>query len=162
MKRLIHALTILGMMIFVLDLKAADFPATPHLLVTPGKLCDRPVKKRYPEGIDYCERDVNFIQKEAIILMYDQKFGYKISSMERLDFKLDHFIPLCAGGSNDNENLWPQHKSIYLETDPVEPLICEKMALGLLKQKDAVILIQDLKTRRKKASQVLAVLKKVK
>ena len=82
--------------------------------------------------------------------------------MERMDFKIDHFIPLCAGGSNDSENLWPQHKSVYVETDPIEPIICEKMAQGLMKQKDAVLLIQDLKTRRKNISQILALLKKSK
>ena len=52
------------------QLFAADFPLIPKLEVTPGKLCDRPVKMRYPEGIDYCERDVCFVQYDAIILLY--------------------------------------------------------------------------------------------
>jgi len=66
--------------------------------------------------------------------------------MDRKDFKIDHFIPLCAGGSNDPSNLWPQHKSVYEITDPVEPLICAKMAAGKLDQAYAIKLITTAKT----------------
>ena len=37
-----------------------EFPQVPQTSVTPGKLCDRPAKFRYPENIAYCERDVLF------------------------------------------------------------------------------------------------------
>jgi len=65
--------------------------------------------------------------------------------MNRMDFKIDHFIPLCAGGSNDPVNLWPQHKSVYQQTDPVEPLLCQRMLEGKLSQTDAVKLIMRAK-----------------
>lgn len=125
---------------------ASSFPNAPQLSVTPGKLCDRPQSYRYPEKIAYCGRDVSFETKESLITEYDQKFGYSIQSMTRADFKIDHFIPLCAGGSNDVDNLWPQHKTVYVITDPLEPVLCEKMALGRLKQSDAVNLVIEAKT----------------
>lgn len=124
----------------------AGYPQGPQRSVTPGKLCDKPDSHRYPENIAYCERDVSYETKEAIISEYDQKFGYTIGSMQRGEFKIDHLVPLCAGGSNDVVNLWPQHKSVYAITDPLEPVICLKMSQGRLKQADAVRLIIEGKT----------------
>jgi hypothetical protein len=65
---------------------------------------------------------------------------------------------LCAGGANSEDNLWPQHKSIYEITDPVEPLLCQKMLEGKLKQSDAVKLILLAKTN---LDQVPAIIKKL-
>lgn len=124
----------------------AGFPKGPQLTITTGKICDKPDSHRYPENIAYCERDVSYETKEAIINEYDQKFGYAIASMTRGEFKIDHLIPLCAGGSNDVVNLWPQHKSVYAITDPLEPLVCLKMSQGRLKQSDAVKLVIEGKT----------------
>ncbi len=117
-----------------------DFPKGPDASVTPGALCDSPDSYRYPEHIKYCSRDVSSGTKREIFVRYDQ-MGYRTRSMNRQDFKIDHYIPLYAGGSNDERNLWPQHKSIYVITDDLEALVCEKMAEGRLKQKDAVNLI---------------------
>lgn len=122
------------------------FPTGPELTVTPGKLCDIPVKLRYPEQIPYCIRDVKPLTKDAIIANYDDSFGYKISEMPREDFKIDHLIPLCVGGSNDVSNLWPQHKSVFAITDPLEPELCSKMYQGKLKQQEAVQLVIEAKT----------------
>lgn len=118
MKKSFYYLLLLALFFTQLLFANNDFPKTPELSITTGKLCDYPIKKRYPEGIDYCERNVSYSMKESIIHEYDQKFGYKISTLPREDFKVDHFIPLCAGGSNDLVNLWPQHKSVYSLTDP--------------------------------------------
>lgn len=123
----------------------AKFPTSPNLSETPGKLCARSNKYRYPEHVLYCERNVDSYTKKAIIKKYDSLFGYQIGSMNRTDFKIDHLIPLCAGGANDNENLWPQHKSVYMITDPIEPLICQKMLEGKLLQKNAVKIILQAK-----------------
>lgn len=136
---------------------AGGFPRGPHLALTPGKICSRgnAAQIRYPEKIAYCARDVSYDTKENIIDMYDEKLGYSIAHMTREDFKIDHFIPLCAGGSNDVSNLWPQHKSIYLITDPLEPLICTKMAEGKLRQKDAIALIIEAKTNIEKTDAII-------
>ena len=154
MKNSFNFLLILALCYTHLSLANDEFPKIPELSITTGKLCDYPISKRYPEGIDYCERSVSYSMKESIIHEYDHKFGYKISTLPREDFKVDHFIPLCAGGSNDLVNLWPQHKSVYSLTDPIEPLICEKMANGKLKQKEAIELIKVAKTNHDKINQI--------
>lgn len=138
---------------------AADFPRGPEINETPGKLCSSPSSRRYPEKINYCERNVDSYLKNAIIQKYDSLFGYHIRSMNRGDFKIDHLVPLCAGGANDPENLWPQHKSIYAITDPIEPILCEKMQEGKLLQAEAVKLIMKAKLNLKEAPGVLKYLK---
>lgn len=127
-------------------LAAGNFPTTPNLQETPGKLCSSPSGIRYPEKINYCERNVDVYMKEDVIRTYDKELGYHIKTMARSDFKIDHLIPLCAGGANDELNLWPQHKSIYKITDPIEPLLCAKMAAGKLTQAEAVKMIIYAKT----------------
>ncbi len=140
---------------------AADFPSGPELSITTGKLCDTPSAYRYAEKIPYCERDVSYETKEILMKEYDQKFNYHILSLPRVDIKIDHLIPLCAGGSNDISNLWPQHKSVYAITDPIEPVICAKMAQGRLKQKDAVSLVIEAKTHLERASKILQYVNKL-
>jgi hypothetical protein len=121
------------------------FPISPNEQLTPGSLCERPDQKRYPEGIAYCARKVKGELKREVMQEYDEKLGYKTTSMQRSAFKIDHFIPLCMGGSNKPDNLWPQHVSVYNVTDPLEPLFCEKMAQGKLRQADAVGLVRRAK-----------------
>ncbi len=136
-----------------------SFPHGPNLDETPGSLCANSRQRRYPEKIVYCERSVDSYLKNAIIQKYDRLFDYSIRSMKRLDFKVDHLIPLCAGGSNNEDNLWPQHKSIYAITDPIEPLLCEKMQQGKLLQAEAVKMIIEAKTN---LNMVPAVMKRLK
>lgn len=131
------------------------FPKGPNAQVTPGELCNRPDALRYPERIAYCNRDVDSILKNDIIQTYDRQFGYRISTMPRAQFKIDHYIPLCAGGGNDRQNLWPQHESVYTITDPLEPLICSKMAAGRLKQAAAVALVKKAKNDLTKVADVI-------
>ena len=133
----------------------ARFPKNPNLVETPGKLCSHPTALRYPEKIAYCERNVDTYTKNTVITKYDKLFGYSIRQMNRGDFKIDHLIPLCAGGANDEENLWPQHKSVYEITDQLEPILCEKMAAGRLKQADAIKLIMQAKMNLDQASVIL-------
>jgi hypothetical protein len=116
------------------------YPLHPDPKLTPGDLCEERGDYRYPERIRYCERDVSSARKMDIFQDYIE-LGYAIDLRERSSYKIDHLIPLCAGGSNDTENLWPQHQNVYEITDPLEPLVCEKMKMGVLKQRDAVDLI---------------------
>lgn len=131
-----------------------DFPIGPDPKMTSGALCEHADRIRYPERIAYCTRDVDTSTKLAIIATYDRELGYRIGQMNRGDFKIDHLIPLCAGGGNEVNNLWPQHKSIYAITDPLEPEICQKMAQGRLKQSDAVQLILQAKTHLDQVSEI--------
>lgn len=124
---------------------ADPFPHGPRSERTPGSVCQTGNTFRYPEKIRYCERHVEPALKYEIIRAYDREFGYSIHLMPRVKFKIDHYIPLCAGGSNQADNLWPQHESVYKITDPLEQLVCEKMAAGVLKQADAIALIREAK-----------------
>lgn len=76
--------------------------------------------------------------------------------MNRGDFKIDHLIPLCAGGSNEQDNLWPQHKTVYVKTDRIEESLCRLMASGHMSQAKAIDLILDVKHHLEKADRVLS------
>lgn len=116
----------------------AEYPKGPEARLTPGSLCDRPDSYRYPERIPYCSRDsLEPGIKEDVFREY-RNSGYRLDPKRRNDYKIDHLVPLCAGGSNQENNLWPQHMSIYVITDPMESLGCEKLKLGKIKQADLV------------------------
>lgn len=114
------------------------YPLYPHPELTPGTTCSQPSEYRYPEKIAYCKRKVDTTTKWEIIAEYDQTYGYEISKMDRQQFKIDHYIPLCMGGSNEVSNLWPQHKTVFELTDPLEQELCQELAEGKIKQKDAI------------------------
>jgi len=120
------------------------YPIQPDPEMTPGKLCERGTK-RYAQQITYCERNVSSGEKNAIIADYDQELGFHIRSMNRGDFKIDHFIPLSIGGSNDTENLWPQHKSVYAYTDRLELLLFQAMEADKIAQAKAIEVIKECK-----------------
>ena len=113
------------------------FPRTPDAALTPGSLCRDPEKQRYPERIDVCRRSVSSAMKDNIVRIYDDR-GYQVGRMGRQRFKIDHYIPLCMGGSNELDNLWPQHGTVFELTDPLEEATCGKMAAGRLKQAKAI------------------------
>jgi len=122
----------------------AEFPIGPESTLTPGSLCDRPDAYRYPERIPYCNRDVDSSLKNDVFREYRDD-GYKLNPKDRQKYKIDHLIPLCAGGSNNEDNLWPQHVSIYTQTDPLEGIGCEKLKEGLIKQAELIKLILSAK-----------------
>lgn len=155
MKALALAVLVLSTLSFQVSF-ADSYPTGPAKQMTPGKLCDHPNAHRYPEKIAYCNRDVSPGLKRHIIEEYDRTFGYRIETMPRDQFKIDHYIPLCMGGSNDISNLWPQHVSVYKITDPLEEAICDKMYQGKLLQKDAVKLIIEAKNHLDEVQEILA------
>ena len=136
----------------------AEFPEVPVDELTPGSLCNRPVEYRYPEGIAYCGRDVDRELKEEVIQEYRER-GFQIPASKRSFFKIDHFIPLCAGGSNEMENLWPQHRSIYKITDELEAVGCLKLQQAKIAQDKLVELIKLAKRNLNKTSEILRQLK---
>lgn len=134
---------------------SGQFPKGPDATLTPGALCEHPDSYRYPEKIAYCVRNVSSDLKRSLFVKYDQ-LGYRTTQMNRMDFKIDHYIPLCMGGANDEKNLWPQHKSIYAITDPLEPVLCQKMADGRLSQAKAVEYIKEAKNHLDEVPAILA------
>lgn len=121
-----------------------EFPEGPSEELTPGSLCDRPDTYRYPERIAYCERNVDSSLKDEVFNEY-RLAGYRLNPKNRKNYKIDHLIPLCAGGSNHEDNLWPQHESIYNQTDPLELIGCEKLKFGKIKQAELIKLILSAK-----------------
>lgn len=136
------------------SLVEGSFPKGPDATLTPGALCNTPDAHRYPEQIAYCNRNVSTDEKAKIFEAYDQ-LGYRTRSIRRGSFKIDHYIPLCMGGANDMKNLWPQHESVYKITDPLEPILCDKMAEGVLKQAEAVKLLMEAKANLDKVDEII-------
>lgn len=137
-----------------------NYPRFPEPSLTPGSLCDTPDRYRHPEHIAYCERNVNSFLKETVFLAY-KKLGYSLSS-SRENFKIDHFIPLCFGGSNYQNNLWPQHLSVGAITDPIEAIGCDKLGQGLISHKEALDLIVKAKLNLSEAPAIFKYLKSLK
>lgn len=137
------------------ETEANRFPTGPNETMTPGETCQRPDAIRYPERINYCNRDVSSGEKNAIISSYDRQFGFEIGRMQRGDFKIDHYIPLCMGGSNNIKNLWPQHKSVYVMTDPLEQKLCELMSAGKMLQRLAMEKIRFAKNNLDQADDLI-------
>ncbi len=131
------------------------FPDGPHLEVTPGDLCDSPDEIRYPSKIAYCKRNVETKLKNKIFAQYDKELGYDCTKLPRGDFKIDHFIPLSIGGSNDEKNLWPQHKSVYKHSDPVESKLAVLIAEDKISQDKAIELIKDCKLNLERCDDVV-------
>lgn len=121
-----------------------EFPRSPLVNLTPGSLCDRPSEYRYSENIAYCKRDVSSQQKRDIFEDY-RGAGYRLDPKKRSAYKIDHYIPLCAGGSNHADNLWPQHMTVYNLTDPMEALGCEKLKAARITQEELVRLFKLVK-----------------
>ena len=116
----------------------SQFPTAPDSELTPGALCIHPDQTRYSENIAYCDRAVNSDEKWVIIMKYMKKYNFTVDNINRADFKIDHYIPLCMGGANSLNNLWPQHKSVYLLSDPLEVVLCQKLANGKMTQHEAI------------------------
>ena len=121
---------------------AEPYPDRPDEALTPGSLCSEPGRIRYREKIPVCDRSVDVPTKENIVKMYDA-LGYRVGAIGRHHFKIDHYIPLCMGGSNEVDNLWPQHLTIFALTDALEAACCDKMADGRLTQSRAIEYIRE-------------------
>lgn len=149
--------TFFGVLVLLTNLALANdrFPIGPDLQRTPGSLCASSAKKRYKENINYCERIVNTSDKNQIIKMYDEELGFEIRQMNRQDFKIDHFIPLSIGGSNSKDNLWPQHKTVFEVTDPLEQELSNKISAGLISQSEAVRIIREAKLNLGRAPELI-------
>lgn len=130
-----------------------EIPDGPNAEKTPGDLC-KYGRPRYSQKITYCERNVSSSTKQRIIAEYDVELGYEIRQLPRGDFKIDHFIPLSIGGSNDEKNLWPQHKSVYKFTDPIESHVANLIANNRISQADAIQAVKDCKLNLPKCKDV--------
>lgn len=132
----------LSLLFFSVGAQAQSLIA-PDKKLTPGALCSKPDAYRYPEKIRYCNRDVSTDIKRFIMQSYMRRYpNLKINEMNRLEYKIDHYIPLCMGGSNDITNLWPQHERVFHYTDEIELNLCTDLADGIITQAQAIAQIK--------------------
>ncbi|MBI4041496.1 MAG: hypothetical protein HY390_06495 [Deltaproteobacteria bacterium] len=123
---------------------AFSYPLIPDPEITQGDLCteDNPdfAKYRYQENIPYCQRNVSKARREKI---YEK---YNIPSHCRYLYTIDHFIPLSIGGSNADQNLWPEHVLVKATRPKLEEEIYLALAQGELNQQEAIDIIIKEKT----------------
>lgn len=140
---------------------ADSFPKGPDRTLTPGSLCESG-KSRHPQKITYCERNVSSAKKWEIFRAYNNLgLGYNIHPGNRGQYKIDHFYPLCIGGSNNHDNLWPQHETLYTQTDDIEHLTCEMVSTGQLKRDEALRYVIEAKTNIENAKEILKELREL-
>lgn len=116
--------------------------AQPNWTLTPGVLCSATDPNfsnyDYPEHVARCTRNVGTQEKQQIAAEYGD-----IPQSDWSRYEFDHLIPLCAGGSDDVRNLWPQPIDDAHKKDVLENEICIAMKAGTLTQAQAVQKVHD-------------------
>jgi hypothetical protein len=92
---------------------------------------------RYVSKTPYCTRNVPQSFKNRVYA------AYKILEADKVNYTIDHLVPLFLGGSNDIQNLWPQHKTIT--TAPVESSLYSKVSKNELHATEALNKILEIK-----------------
>lgn len=119
------------------------FPLVPDQKETPGDLCDSRDNDfeglRFKEKVPVCRRDVSYELKQRI---YEK---YKIPRACRFEYTIDHFYPLSMGGSNEPQNLWPEHIKVKQSRFELEQDTFNRMTMGQLTQEQALTLIRNQK-----------------
>lgn len=116
---------------------SVTIPLKPNLDYTYPHFCskaDPDFKEiRYESKVAVCGRMVNPSTKHAIF----KKYG--IPKENQGEYTIDHFIPLSLGGSNEPQNLWPQHKSI--STADLEFETMNRLKAGQISHQEALNII---------------------
>lgn len=119
------------------------FPFVPDSARTTGSLCNESDPdyrtNRYPERIAYCVRHVTNSRKSRIFE------AYGVPAKCRKHYTIDHFIPLSLGGTNNEDNLWPEAKNIKALRYNLELELFEKLSDGKITQAHAVATIREAK-----------------
>lgn len=125
------------------SLNSLPYYKTPRIDIAPGHLCsveDRHFQKyRYEEQIPYCKRRVSANQKKRICALY----GVHTQEERRKSYTVDHIIPLSIGGSNNDKNLWCQHKDIHSGDFEFEVYL--QMKRGKIRQAEALLQVLSYK-----------------
>jgi hypothetical protein len=121
---------------------AARAVTSPIQSLTPGVFCTSESSDfsgyYYDEKIARCDRNVGAAEKKEVAANYNI-----VSKDDWSEYEFDHLIPLCAGGSNDEENIWPQPIDEAHEKDKIENSVCSEMRAGAMTQAEAVQKIHD-------------------
>jgi hypothetical protein len=117
------------------------FAVQPDSSKTPGKLCTTSdpdfMGLYYKEGVPRCKRNVPTSEKQQI------GASYSISESSWPNYEFDHLIPLCAGGADSPENVWPQPLNEAHVKDVLENQVCLELQAGTMTQNQAVQKIKD-------------------
>jgi hypothetical protein len=109
----------------------------PEPQLTPGRICNAQdpdfEKYDYEEGIARCKRNVSVGDKQRVATNYGG-----IPRKDWPNYEFDHLIPLCAGGTNNETNIWPQPIDEAKDKDLLENQVCLKMRNGELLQHEAI------------------------
>ncbi len=111
--------------------------STPDSKLTPGVLCtpsDLDFKGYdYPSKVARCNRNISQVEKTEVARNYGN-----IPPLEWAKYEFDHYMPLCAGGSNSRENLWPQPIAEAKLKDVIEVQVCTALKSGTMTQDQAL------------------------
>lgn len=135
---IIHILC-LWIALFVHSCVAHAYPLTPPIQGSRCTESDPDFKEiRYPEQIPICNRNVPTWKKVEIC----KRDGVE----DRTNFTVDHLLPLSLSGSNHDDNIWCQHKSINVTHEEYTTYI--KLREGEITSEEAIQYILDLKFKR--------------
>ena len=121
-------------------------PTYPDPVLTPGVFDDNVTQSSVQKTI--CKAN-----ETAEVRRVTEKMKREVFARYHLDYdklrkayEVDHFIPLCVGGANDIENLWPQRwspKPGAREKDIVESHLHKKICEGDLSLDEAQEIIKQ-------------------
>lgn len=123
---------------------AFSIPVVPNEDKTPGSFCSDAdkdfVEYRYSEQVAYCGRNVAAWVKNRVYRTY------KVPDKCRTRYTIDHKIPLALGGSNSQDNLWPEHVLVKATRLELEDALYRKVNKGEIKVEEAIQTILKAKT----------------
>lgn len=105
------------------------------LSLTPGHLCskaDPDYTHHSAAGYPLCKRHVTPAIRRTVFALYG------IPKPRWRDYELDHYIPLCAGGSNAPANLWPEPLAHAARKDRLEARLCSLLRRAAITQSAAL------------------------
>jgi hypothetical protein len=129
----------IGIVLFLSLTTMTAWAVQPDPRITPGAICTTSDPDfdgmAYPESIPHCKRNFNNSKKAAVAR------AYGVPQSRWGSYEFDHLIPLCAGGSNDVRNVWPEPLAHAHLKDAVEDHVCAGMRAGAMTQRQAVTTI---------------------
>jgi hypothetical protein len=144
--------SILAAILFLFTQAASAAVTGPNPAFTPGALCTSSSADfknyDYPEHIARCNRNIQLPEKQEVAKNYGD-----LPASSWPSYEFDHMIPLCAGGANDIQNLWPQPITEAHQKDQLEDQICIAMKAGTLTQAQAMQKVHDWFQQQLPASQ---------
>lgn len=107
-------------------------------VLTPGRLCsqaDPDFDHVSVGGFAVCKRHVTPTVRRTVFARYGIPRG------RWRDYELDHLVPLCAGGSNAVENLWPEPLAHAAKKDRLEAKVCSLLRARRVEQEAALVML---------------------